>query len=339
MTNKLRMALVGCGGIARAHWRGIKYLAPRIEVTAVVDHDPAVASSWSERTGARAFTQLEAALDSQLFEAADLMLPHNVHIEAAEACFNAGKHVVLEKPIAMDVTGAERILAGAKRSGVTLMVAEQAQYWPDIHKARELMDAGKIGDVITARGCFYDRLVLDPNKPPPWRFDLSKSGGGIVIDGGAHWIRPLRLLLGEIDSVIAVTGSHVPGMGGESWSHALLRFQKGLTAVFDAYASFSPVGPTEDFRVTGSHGELVIERGPGGQLKLFNTDYPDGLDVMDSYQGKVDSYGMELHDFSCAVLDGSPLSAEPEFALGELRTALAIYRSVQSGSWESVWAN
>ena len=60
---------------------------------------------------------------------------------------------------------------------------------------------------------------------------------------------------------------------------------------------------------------------------------------MDSYQGKVDSYGKELQDFSNTVLDGSPLSAEPEFSLGELRTALAIYRSVQSGRWESVWSN
>ena len=339
MTNKLRMALVGCGGIASSHWRGIKYLAPRIEVTAVVDSNPAVAEAWSKRTGAKAFTELGVALESQLFESVDLMLPHDVHIEAAEACFHAGKHVVLEKPMAMDVAGAERILAAAKQAGVILMVAEQAQYWPDIHKARELMDGGEIGEVITARGCFYDSLVLDSQSPVPWRFDLSKAGGGIVIDGGAHWIRPLRLLLGEIDSVVAVMGSHIPRMEGESWSHALLRFETGLTATFDAYTSYSSVGPTEDFRISGSEGELVIERGPGGHLKLFNVRHPEGLDVMDSYQGKVDSYGKELQDFSSTVLDGSPLSAEPEFSLGELRTALAIYRSVQSGRWESVWSS
>ena len=127
------MALVGCGGIARAHWRGIKSLAPRIEVTAVVDSNPVVAEAWSKRTGAKAFTELGVALESQLFESVDLMLPHDVHIEAAEACFNAGKHVVLEKPMAMDVAGAERILQAAKQAGVILMVAEQAQYWPDIH--------------------------------------------------------------------------------------------------------------------------------------------------------------------------------------------------------------
>ena len=335
----LSIALVGCGNIARAHWRGIRYHAPRLRVTAVVDADADRAAAMAERTGAPAFTSLDRALAEGEFDAVDLMLPHDLHEEAARACFEAGKHVCLEKPMAHNLASAERILgAAAQHPDQVFMIAEQAQYWPDVLKARELIDAGAIGDVVTARACFYDPQQIDPAAPKPWRFELARSGGGIAIDGGAHWIRPLRIMLGEIDEVVAATGRHIPGMEGESWVRSLLRFRTGVTASFDALLSPAPVAPTEDFRITGTEGELVIEHGPEGRLLVYNAAHPDGETVMQTFPGKVDSYGAELRDFSIAVLDGEPLAASPEFSLGEMRTALAMYKAVETRRWEAVWA-
>ena len=98
------------------------------------------------------------------------------------------------------------------------------------------------------------------------------------------------------------------------------------------------MAPTEDFRVTGTAGELVIEHGRDGRLLLFDGAHPEGETVMQTFPGKVDSYGAELHDFSLAVLDGKPLEAAPEFSLGEMRTALAMYRSTTTKQWEPVWS-
>ena len=336
-SKRLKLALVGCGNIARAHWRGIRYVATDINVTAVVDADAGRAEAMAERTGAAAFTSLADALAEGDFDAVDLMLPHDLHEEYAAETFAAGKHLVLEKPIAPDLGAAGRIFEAAERAGTVFMVAEQAQYWPDVIRARELIDAGEIGEVITARACFYDPLNIDPNDPVPWRFRLHRAGGGISIDGGAHWIRPLRMLLGEIDAAIAITGRHIEAMEGESFAHALFRFQSGVTATFDALLHASPVAPTEDFRITGSTGEIVIEHGREGRLLLFNATHPEGTELMQGFPGKVDSYGEELKDFASAVLHGTELAAPPEKALGELRTALAMYRSTQSGRWESVW--
>ncbi|MXY52242.1 MAG: Gfo/Idh/MocA family oxidoreductase [Gammaproteobacteria bacterium] len=336
-STRLRLALVGCGNIARAHWRGIRYVATDIDVTAVVDADAGRAEAMAERTGAAAFTSLGDALTHGDFDAVDLMLPHDLHEEYAAEVFAVGKHLVLEKPIAPDLAAAGRIFEAAERAGTVFMVAEQAQYWPDVIRARELIDAGEIGEVITARACFYDPLNVDPDDPIPWRFRLKRAGGGISIDGGAHWIRPLRMLLGEIDAAIAVTGRHIEAMEGESFAHALFRFQSGVTATFDALLHASPVAPTEDFRVTGTAGEIVIEHGREGRLLLFNATHPEGTEVMQGFPGKVDSYGEELKDFASAVLHGTELAAPPEKALGELRTALAMYRSAHSGRWENVW--
>ena len=330
------MAFVGCGNIARAHWRGIQHHAPRIDVTAVVDTVPESVAEMSARTGAPAFSSLADALANGEFEAVDIMLPHDLHEEAALQCFAAGKHVCLEKPMAHNLASCERILAAAEQASTVFMIAEQAQYWTDVRRARELIDDGAIGEVIMARACFYDPSPVVPGTKP-WRYELARAGGGISIDGGAHWIRPLRMMLGEIDEVIAATDRHIPAMEGESSAHALFRFKSGVIATFDALLGTGAVGPVEDFRVTGTDGELIMERGREGRLMLFNGEHPGGLAVMSAFEGKAASYGVELHDFSCAVLDGKEPEASPAYSLGEFRTALAMYRSVESGTWEKVW--
>ena len=270
-------------------------------------------------------------------DAVDLMLPHDLHEWGTSVCYQAKKHVVLEKPIAMDVLTAERILAGAKEAGIKLMVAEQAQYWTDVVKARELMDEGAIGEIVTGKACFYDPAKKFEEGNLPWRFRLSRSGGGVSIDGGAHWIRPMRMMFGEIHSVVAATYRFIPEMEGESLSHAILKFDSGLFGTFQTFQNPGVVGPVDDFRVSGTEGEIIIERGREGRLMLYSKDHPEGLNVMSSAQSKAASYGLELDDFSKHVLDGSNLAAQPEYAMGELRAALAMYRSVRSGRWENVW--
>ena len=333
----LKLALVGCGGIAKAHWNGIQRHAPRIEVTAVVDVVEKAAKAFAETVGARAYTSLERCLHESNVDAVDLMLPHDLHEWGANVCYRAKKHVILEKPIAMDVLTAERILNGAKDAGVKLMVAEQAQYWMDIVEARKLIDQGAIGDVVTAKACFYDPLRPFDSENLPWRFSLAKAGGGISIDGGAHWIRPMRMMLGEIDEVVAATARFIPEMEGESIAQAILRFESGVIGTFQAIQSTGPLGPIEDFRITGTKGEIVIERGREGRLMIYDDDRPDGKNIMSAFESKAASYGVELADFANFVLDDTPLAAEPEYALGELRTAIAMYRSVSTGRWEKVW--
>ncbi len=129
-SKQLNIAFVGCGGIAAAHWRGIRSHAQRINVTAAVDISAERAAAMAVLTGAQPFTSLATALEEGDFDAVDIMLPHNQHEEAAELAFAAGKHVLLEKPMATTLAGCERIMNAARQAGTVFMVAEQAQYWP-----------------------------------------------------------------------------------------------------------------------------------------------------------------------------------------------------------------
>jgi len=333
----VKLALVGCGSIAQAHWRGIQGHAPQVKVTAVVDTNPDQAAAMAQQTSSQAFNSLEQALAEGDFGAVDIMLPHNLHEEVATLAFAAGKHVVLEKPMAPTLDGCERIMAAAAKAGTVFMVAEQSQYWPDALKVQQLIRDGVLGDIITARSYFGGAAGSGTTGRTPWRYVLAKAGGGICMDGGAHWIRPLRMWLGEVQEVVAEVGRPYAAMEGESLARSLMRFESGTVAVFDALHAGTFIGPGEEVRVTGTLGEIIIEKGRGGNVLLYDKDHPEGEVLMAKDEGRRASFGYELHDFSQAVLQGKDLEAGPEYSLGELRTALAIYRSAQSRQWEPVW--
>jgi UDP-N-acetyl-2-amino-2-deoxyglucuronate dehydrogenase len=337
MPTPLKLAFLGCGAIARFHLDGILEQVPDIRVTAAIDTDADKAQAFADETGAQAFSSLDEALAQGDFDAVDIMLPHDLHEETAIRCFKAGKHVLLEKPMAPTLDACQRILTAAQDSGRVFMIAENAQYWPEVVKARDLIQQGAIGEVFTARAAFvmeFDSYWFKEQKP--WRFQLGRTGGGIAIDGGSHWLRPLRLWMGEIESIVGAVDRPLGQMEGESLSRALIRFRSGKIASFDCMMPETVLGPEAWWRVTGSRGELVIQDGFAGGLYLYDPDHRDGRLVMPP-QGYAQSFGPELADFAAAVLYGKELEAGPEQSLGELRAALSLYRSVESGRWEQVW--
>jgi len=333
--DELRIAMVGCGAIAQWHLHALRAAEPRLAVTAAVDVDRDRAEALARQVDAVAFTDLDAALASGAFDAVDLMLPHHLHETATIRCLDAGMHVMLEKPMAPTVDACDRILAAAAaRPDQVLMVAENAQYWPEVLLVDGLVRDGAIGEVITARACtFVPPLEEFYGGEQPWRFSAAAAGGGVAMDAGSHWIRPLRMWLGEMTETVAALAHPFPAMEGESLCRALCRFESGVVAVFDAMLAPGPLGPEPLFRVTGTRGELVIEG--IGRVKLFDGREPRGTVVG---QGNyLQSYEGELADFAAAVLDGAPLAAGPEVAVGELRAALAMYRSHETRRWEPVW--
>ena len=259
MASNLKLAFVGCGAIARFHLDGIKEHVPRIEVTALIDRDLERAEEMAKDTGGRAFTSLDEALAKGDFDAVDIMLPHHLHEEAALKCFEAGKHVMLEKPMAPTLDACDRILKAARETDLVFMVAENSQYWPEIVKAKEAIDDGLIGEVITARAAYvaeFDDYWFKEGHD--WRFNQKQTGGGVTVDGGSHWIRPLRIWMGEIEEVVGVLGHPLKQMEGESLMRSLVRFKSGKSGILDAMMIDTVFAPDYWWRITGSKGVLTI---------------------------------------------------------------------------------
>jgi predicted dehydrogenase len=333
----LDLALVGCGAIAQWHVDALTRADLPVRVVAAIDPRPEAAAGIAERTGAKSFASLAGARDACAFSAALVAVPHHLHEQVACEAFDAGLHVLLEKPMATTLDACDRILAAARAAGTVFMVAENAQYWPEILTARQLLRDGAIGDVVTARAATFFPALTDfygeDGGTRPWRYDRAAAGGGVVIDTGSHWLRPLRMWLGEVTEVVAALGRPVDEMEGESLCRALLRFDSGVVAGFDAMLATAPVAPEPLFRITGTRGELTVE--PTGWVKVWDGTDPRGTKV-GTPRGYLASYEGQLADFAAAVLDGATPAVPAEYALGELRTALAIYRSAETRRWAPV---
>jgi UDP-N-acetyl-2-amino-2-deoxyglucuronate dehydrogenase len=334
---RLRLALVGCGAIAPWHLAALRAAALRTDVTVVVDVDTDRASTMARETGAEAFGSLDDALASGVFDAALVMVPHQLHEELAVTTLRAGKHVLLEKPLAPTLDACQRILIAAaeaaRAAGTAFVVAENAQHWPEIVMTRDLIEEGAVGQVITARAWHCTTPMEEFHGDGAWRFSLADAGGGVALDAGSHWLRPLRMWLGELAEVVAVTARPLEVMEGESMCRALCRFDSGVVASFDAVLSPGPVAAVPLFQITGTRGEIVIDG--LGRVKLY-----DGSDVRGTVIGQggyLQSYEHQIAHFEAVVLDGVRAVVTADYALGELRGALAMYRSAHSGRWEPVW--
>ena len=167
----------------------------------------------------------------------------------------------------------------------------------------------------------------------PWRLSAAAAGGGVAIDTGSHWLRPLRMWLGELVDVVAVTGRPYPAMEGESLCRALCRFDSGAVGSFDVILPPGAAAPLPLFQITGTAGEIVVEA--TGKVRCY-----DGTDQRGTVIGQgnyLQSYEGQLAAFEAAVLDGVEPPASAAYSLGELRGALAMYRSAESRQWEQVW--
>lgn len=332
MPSELRLALVGCGAIADWHVAAIAAAAPRIRITACIDPVAERATAMAARTGGTPFATLAAMLDASAADAVAILVPHHLHEPLALEALRAHRHVFLEKPMATTLDASARILAAARYAGTVFMLAENAQYWPGVLTAKALVDEGAIGTLLTARawsctppgGRFFEGAE-------PWRLSQAAAGGGVAIDAGSHFLRPLRMWCGEIAEVVAVTARRDPADEVEMLCRALCRFESGLVASFDALLATIPGTAVPRFQVTGTTGEIVID---GAEVRLYDASGGAGRVVGASDYRK--SYEGEWRDFEAAVLDGTRPAAPPEYSLGELRAALAMYRSATSRRWEPV---
>ncbi len=336
MSTEIRTAIVGCGAIAHWHLDAIARASVPIAVVAAVDPVDGNALRVADRTGATQYRSLAAALADREVAAAIVAVPHHLHESVAVEALEAGLHVLLEKPLAPTLDACDRILATARAAGTVFMVAENAQYWPEVLTVYELLAAGAIGDVVTARAAtFFPALGDFYGGDRPWRFDIASAGGGVVVDTGSHWLRPLRVWLGEADEVVAAIGRPHAEMEGESLCRALIRFDSGVVAAFDAMLTTGAIANQPLFTVTGTRGEITVEG--SGWVKCFDGTDWKGTKVGE-HGGYLRSYEGELRDFAGAVLDGTAPAATAEYAVGELRLALAMYRSAETKRWEKVWA-
>lgn len=221
---KIKLGIIGCGGMSNAHMKGFHELTNQMIVTAAVDIIPERAQKMADSIdGCKAATDYREILDD--VDAVFIILPHDLHHEVGLACLRAGKHVLIEKPLALNEQQCMELIHASKTHQKVLMTAYPMRFHPLIAKMKELIDNKTYGEVFQI-SIWTEQLTR--YYPGHWALSAEKLGGGQFFSHGCHYIDLLLWMLGR-----PVSGSHVgtnlgtPWMEKEGTSHATITFESG----------------------------------------------------------------------------------------------------------------
>ena len=318
-----KVGIIGCGGIAQAHAKGWAQaqMEGRAQVQATCDADLGKAELLAEKLGAGAvFDGWEGVLKSDV-QAVDICLPHYLHRDAIVAAADAGKHVMVEKPLCLSMEEAEDIRVAKRRSGITIMCAHNQLFHSAVGHARRAIQEGMIGRVLSARtvDCFH---ISRTAEQWGWRAKLTTSGGGCLIDTGYHPSYMLLYLVGEKPTAVAaMNGNYLqPLIEGEDSANVLVRFEGGAVGnIFTSWAWDVP-GSSWQFQVTGEKGQVY---GRGSRF-FFK---PVQSDPIEESLTPVDAFEAEVAHFVACIEEGKPPLQTEEDGITVLKVILAAYES------------
>ncbi len=327
---KARIGLIGAGGIANSHAAGYLSCGDRASVVAIAEPDKARAEAMRERLGgtARIYSSWEGLLQDDEVEAVDICLPHHLHLPAAVASAEAGRHVMVEKPIARNLAEADAMVTAADNANVRFMVAHDRRFNPVFAKVKELIEQDAIGRLLCVRLDHNQNLVLPEGH---WIRDREKLGGGAIMSCLVHQFDAMRWFAGSVSQVGCMTLTWPERMEGEVIGVVPLRFRSG--AVGDSLINWAVRGRSEN----GTWGELIWITGEKGSIHnlggLF-VRHDDGKTVGEFEPVEVEPGGGHPraveHYVDCVRANREPLVNGRE-GRATLEVAEAAYRSEESG--------
>ena len=281
--DKLRVAIIGCGGIADAYANAAARVAGGM-ITDVVDPDPSARTTFAERMSA---TPHEGLATLGGIDAALLLTPPNTHEARATTLLERGVHVLCEKPLAPTVDAADRMLAAAAASDRRLMMGSKFRYTPDVSAARALLDQRCCGDVVLYENVFCSHVDMSGR----WNSRPEISGGGVLIDNGCHSVDLARYLLGPLSRVQAQFGRRVQDLPVEDTARMLFQSHSGALGSIDL--SWSVHKQTDAYvRIIGTEGTLEV----GWRASRWKTTdgawqpFGDGYDKVTAFQSQLEDF-------------------------------------------------
>ena len=320
---KLRLCVVGCGNFARTFARATEALRDEVELF-FASRDLSRAEDYARTfSGSGAFGSYEEAASDDRVDAMYLCTPHHLHREHAGMAARAGKHILVEKPIARTLEEGRDIVSQALQSGVTLMVAENYRFMPAVRSAKQLVESGAIGGLRLVQ--LQEEALFRPDQ---WRNNRDLNGGGVLIDGGIHKVDILIYLAGMPEHIFAA--SLPPGLADADAEDGLVimsRTPNGVVGVINhSWTSAQVPGPPW-VAVSGTRGRVFFELG-GSWLKVDDGSIERTLRYEDDLEGLVSM----MREFRDSIAERREPLSNGAAGLDALSVVLKAYESMSRGA-------
>ena len=266
----LRIGIIGLGQIAvRAHLPGYSKTG-NCQVTALYSSREAYAKQVATQYGVpHIYKDWRRLLESDQVDAVSICTPNFTHMPIALKAFQEGKHVMLEKPMALNPSEGQKIIQAAKKSGRTLMIHHNMRFDPAVRSAEKLIRKKIIGDIFAFK-CSLTHLGPQAWSPKAkWFFNKKETGGGALMDLGPHVFDSLRFLLNDdalLAGAVAAQGAGTSSKQGEIHCNCLLKFKKG--AVGSVTVGWADTVYQNRFYFYGTKGSLYLNLAKGDPITV-----------------------------------------------------------------------
>lgn len=336
MTGKLHVAIIGAGLIAPNHAAGFQEVSDLAQVIFVCDTNLENAENLSGLFNARVTDNYREILSDPTVDLVDILLPHHMHYKVAMEAIRAGKHLLLEKPIALTFNHSQKIYHAAKRAGVCFGVAENTRYIPAYMETEKILRSGRLGQVKLVRTFLpaNERIRLSSNSF--WGKKV-RLGGGTLMDSGPHSFYLLKWLFGEVVELAAFT-SQLFNLDSEVEDNADVRGRLACGADFLCSFSFTTEIPhSERLEVYGTNGSLIVDQLVNPPVKFYAepVDF-EGIPIegpaYDPMGWHYFSIVEEVKDFVCSLIEGRSPLVDPRDCCYSIRLIEKAYESVHNGN-------
>ncbi len=330
---KIGVGLIGLGGISFAHEAGYAGLGDECQIVAMCDLNPDEVANRTGMYDARGYSHYQDLLADPRVDMVDITTPHDSHAEITLAALKAGKHVFVEKPIAVTSRQGREMIDCAEERGMKLGVAENTRFVTAYLAAEKILKQGILGDIWSVRTLIAGSEVYRIKNPNLWH---GKSPyGGVILDSAVHNLYLFKWFFGEIKDVFGIASKIVPE--GEVEDNGLLLGHLANGAEFQLNVSCTFEIPwTERVEIYGSAGGMIIDqlvdpvaRYYQGSGDIEGTIVPDV--PFDPMAWKFNSMVEEVRDFVHAIRDDRPPLVDPADALYAVKVVEAVDRSIRAG--------
>ncbi len=333
MSDILNVGMIGCGEIAVQHAKALDS-ASNAKIGMVMDVNDGVAKDLGERYNVPHTTRVDALLANDEIQAVYIAVPHYLHAPLSIQAAQAGKHIMVEKPISVTLKQADEMIAAAKENHVLLSVCFVSRYTQQAIKVKELIEAGVIGEVFALRmsaiadkpetywhGGYTQRIRTD------WRTIKAQAGGGILIMNIVHDFDQMRYMTGlEPVRVYAEYDTFTTPVEVEDMISVVIRYHNGAIGSIDATSCARGRGGMSN-RIYGKDGQIALE----SPLRVYTTKGSEGLEAnrwVEIPLAGGNSRQLYIEDFARAVLSGTSLApVTGEDGRATLAALVAAYES------------
>lgn len=328
-----RVGVIGTGGIAQTHVIG--YQAAGAEVVALCDVDPkTLANRQKQWQVANSYSDYNELIADPTISAVSVCTPNATHHPITIAAAKAGKHVLCEKPISLDLAQAEEMIEACDNAGVVLQVGHHMRSWAAAVQAKELIERGDIGEVTYARF----RQAHDWGGATTVRGVFGQkalSGGGTLLDNGCHLFDLARYLGGEVRDVFARIATLKFNVEVEDTAIASIGFTSGAMGQIEV--AWTATGWQEAFWVYGTEGSVECDNRIGSNILTHRYRRSremtwDGTDVATYDLRGGSSHTGHVANFLAAIEGTRPSVCSGADGREAVRLVLAAYRSAESGT-------